>query len=869
MRSSGGHRSSGQVLWGTQYLTLHNRHYVLNPFTAWGAPLSVTDPAGRVTNTIYNAAGQMVSIEQDGATLGSVSYDAVGRVQSSTDALGLTISYEYNNLDAVTKVSYPDGTTEETDYTCCRLPGVVKDRAGRKTYYDYDVLRRLVRVQDAGGNTLEMDYDRENRRTRLIDAKGRSTRWSYDALGRVAQKTYHDGTTEGFSYAQGLLSQSRGARGQIVKYAYDDNANVTGIDYPNMADVSFSYNALGRRASMSDSIGTTSWNYDSVGRLMGESGPFVNSGLSYSYDSSKRLQSVAVARDATSSDVTSFGYDTLGRLTTLKSGVDEAAGFSNVKTFSYSYLGTTGRLSHLDLPNGTKAQYAYEGQNSLKRLIGVANVLPDGSNASTFSYAYGDNAFRDNRSNVSKRYGSEVAQTSSYGYNVTSMLTGESAAAGGSSTPELNKSYAFDAMGNRTNWSDGVSKTSQSAQYNGLNQLTGVSSYSTSTNTATLTGSQSMGYDADGNLGAVVSRNAQGTESGRTSYAYDDASRLVKIEVPNSSKWEFAYDGMSRLRISRQSSWVNGAWVVGEEKRRVYVGMNVVQERDGTNAVTASYTRVGNIGGLLARSTSTGNVFYGYDGGGNVTTLTDQAGAVVASYTYDAWGNIVASSGAYAARNPYRFSTKENIAGLYSYGFRFYSPSTGRWINRDPMGEGGGSNLYAFAADSPPNYVDSYGENALALNPGNVAAGAGLLTGLGAFVGTITVPVWGPPAAAGAAGAAIGTTIGLPLGNAIAEHYWPVGEEVELYGPTVMPAGAAEEAQIRGILGERGIRPGDWDYEQKKGELHDRIGDDKVPVGDRTNPDLPIEDIRNAAEEMFPKRTSCPPDPRRDRRRGR
>ena len=64
--------------------------------------------------------------------------------------------------------------------------------------------------------------------------------------------------------------------------------------------------------------------------------------------------------------------------------------------------------------------------------------------------------------------------------------------------------------------------------------------------------------------------------------------------------------------------------------------MDVVQERDQNNVVTASYTRTGNIGGLLARTTSSGSVFYGYDGGGNVVTLTNRNDAVVGSYTYDA-----------------------------------------------------------------------------------------------------------------------------------------------------------------------------------------------------------------------------------------
>ncbi len=40
----------------------------------------------------------------------------------------------------------------------------------------------------------------------------------------------------------------------------------------------------------------------------------------------------------------------------------------------------------------------------------------------------------------------------------------------------------------------------------------------------------------------------------------------------------------------------------------------------------------------------------------------------------------------------------------------FYNPSTGRWLNRDPLGEKGGINLYGFVANSPVNWVDADGQ---------------------------------------------------------------------------------------------------------------------------------------------------------------
>jgi uncharacterized protein RhaS with RHS repeats len=46
---------------------------------------------------------------------------------------------------------------------------------------------------------------------------------------------------------------------------------------------------------------------------------------------------------------------------------------------------------------------------------------------------------------------------------------------------------------------------------------------------------------------------------------------------------------------------------------------------------------------------------------------------------------------------------------LYYYGFRFYEPSLQRWINRDPIAESGGINLYGFVGNDPANCVDQFG----------------------------------------------------------------------------------------------------------------------------------------------------------------
>ena len=65
-----------------------------------------------------------------------------------------------------------------------------------------------------------------------------------------------------------------------------------------------------------------------------------------------------------------------------------------------------------------------------------------------------------------------------------------------------------------------------------------------------------------------------------------------------------------------------------------------------------------------------------------------------------------------ATANVFRFSSKEvhPNSGLYYYGFRFYDPTLQRWLNRDPIFESGGINLYGFVGNNPMMFVDPYGE---------------------------------------------------------------------------------------------------------------------------------------------------------------
>ena len=128
--------------------------------------------------------------------------------------------------------------------------------------------------------------------------------------------------------------------------------------------------------------------------------------------------------------------------------------------------------------------------------------------------------------------------------------------------------------------------------------------------------------------------------------------------------------------------------------------------------LSQSLQGAGGIGGLLLQDTGTKTRLYTYEANGNVGQLVDgSTGAVVAHYEYDPFGTTLTASGTAADANPFRFSTKytDDETDLVYYGYRFYSPYLGRWLNRDFMGENGGVNLYLFNKNASMNFYDAFG----------------------------------------------------------------------------------------------------------------------------------------------------------------
>ena len=155
----------------------------------------------------------------------------------------------------------------------------------------------------------------------------------------------------------------------------------------------------------------------------------------------------------------------------------------------------------------------------------------------------------------------------------------------------------------------------------------------------------------------------------------------------------------------------------------LYDGWNLIAESAGNDAPARSYTwgldasgsmqGAGGVGGLLMVNAGSGGVhFPAYDLNGNVIGLVNAAnGNISAKYEYGPFGEVFCSVGDMAKVNPFQFSTKytDSETDLVYYGYRYYSPSLGRWLSRDPIEEQGGLNLYGFVNNDPVNMWDRLG----------------------------------------------------------------------------------------------------------------------------------------------------------------
>lgn len=632
-------------------------------YNARGQLLTATNAKGETTTRTYNADGYLTAI--DGPLPGAedtvrFTYDVVGTIQTVTNVDGYILTYDYDDMDRLTRVTYPDTTFEQFTYTNLDRT-VQRDRAGRQTLYSYNGLRQLVSVTDPLNRVVRYDWCKCGDLKRLIDPMGRATTWRHDVQGRKTAKQYADGTTVQYLYENttSRLKQQIDEKGQIKQYAYNVDDTISGLSYPNAmiptAAVSYTYDPNYKRmATMADGIGTTAYAYNAIttpatlgeGRLASIDGPWDNDTVSYQYDELGRITSRAIDGVAQTTV-----FDPAGRTISV---------INSLGAFAYTYDGSTNRSASVDYPNGQKTEYTYFANIGDHRLQRIRNLNTDQSPLSTFDYTH-DNAQRIQT--WSQQRQTETPKVSTFAYDSADELTSTVVTQGSAALKSYG--YAFDAAGNRTQ--ETIENITTTFGYNALNEM--------KTSTKPLP-------DA--------------------TYEWDAEQRLVAINKEG-HRTEIVYDGLGRrAKIVEKSSGL-----VVDSHCYLWCGWSLCERRDTTgSAVGHRYLQHGfqSLSGAFV-----GMAFYTCDHLGSVHEITGVDGSIRQVVDYDSWGSAI--FGFPAFQTPFTFTGHWNHSAstLAFSPTRAYSTWGARWIGRDPIEEFGGANLFAYVKNNPINYVDPLG----------------------------------------------------------------------------------------------------------------------------------------------------------------
>jgi RHS repeat-associated protein len=689
--------------------------YNVQPGT--GLVLGVTDPLNRQTTLSYDLMGNITGVTQLAST-------------SSAATTSFTYDSQFNELASVI-----DALGNETlftyDSTGNRLTAT--DALGNTTTFTYDSLGEPLTITDALGEQTQFAYS-NGVLTSIIDPLGRTTSYSPDSAGRIIAASDPLGNTYQYAYdSVNNLKAALDPMGNATLFSYDSNGNLLTLTDANLHTTTFTYNNMDRVATRTDALShPETFLYDLMGNVS-QTTDRKSQVTTYTYDGINRLTHESFNDGSTVANT----YDAGNRLTGT---VDSISG-----TISRTYDGFDDLLSETT-PQGSVA-YTYDAGNRRQTMTASGqspvNYVFDGASRLT--------SITQGSANVSFAYDTAGRRTSmtlpnginaAYGYDTASELTSIVYQGGALAPSDLE--YTYDPAGRRVGASGSLANMQlptavSSAVYNANNQLT-------------QWGSTSMSYDLNGNT----------LNDGTNGYTWDARNRLVSA---NSGQAIFSYDPLGR-RVNRNFMAISTSFL--------YDGLNPIQELNGSTVTANLLTGLG-IDERFARTDSGGTANYLTDALGSTIGLTGPTGNMPVQYSYSPFGSISITG---TTTNSFTYTGREiDGLGINYYRARYYSPQTGRFLSEDPLGFRFGTDLYAYAYDSPVVFTDPSGKDAIsgavtgaifgalgAANGGNIcdALGGAIAGGIaGGLAGALLPP--GP--LTGAAAGAAGDLAGQELGN--------------------------------------------------------------------------------------------------------
>ncbi|GAB3894483.1 RHS repeat-associated core domain-containing protein [Kibdelosporangium lantanae] len=704
---------------------------ILSTWDEYGNLLARTDKLGRLTRFTRDQDGTFLGMTRaDGATVvierddrGQVTriddtsggswrheYDDTGRLVATTTPAGATTRYGYGENGHITSVTDPLGGVTTIEPNAAGLPMTVTGPAGDVTRYQRDQFGRITaRVDPLGGVTRQgwtvggsplwrtlpdgrqeqWRYDAEGNLVAYVDPLGQTTTMTSTHFDRPAVTTSPDGARTVYEYDNEMnLVTVINPQGMVWRYVYDEVGNLLHETDFDGRTLSYAWDAEGQLTSRTNAVGqTVTFEYDLVGNVVRQRSGTTET--TFTYDTAGNLTSAVnpdvaveltrdvmgrVVRESVNGHAVTSAFDLAGRRLsrTTPAGV--------VSTWDYDLadqpvaLHTAGHTVRFDYDQGGR---------ELRRHLPGALLTHEW-----------DAAYRV-RAQTLETPGN-VVQQRGWHYRADGFVTGVTDTALGDRAFQLdplgrvlavgNESYGYDHAGNVTYATYGSEQAP--------NAYAGTRLHSS--------GRTHFTYDAQGRVIAKQTRTLSGTV--RTwRFTWDAEDRLTDVVTPDGARWRYAYDPFGR-RIAKERL------DTGERTAFVWDGVTLAEQVTGTQVTTWDYHPENGQPVAQTSQDAVDRAFYSIvtDLIGTPTELVDAGGTVVWRQVATLWGQSVARN--QGVECPLRFAGQYadvETGWHYNY-FRYYDPTTGRYVTPDPLGLEGGENPYAYAPN-PTFWTDPYG----------------------------------------------------------------------------------------------------------------------------------------------------------------
>jgi RHS repeat-associated protein len=625
-------------------------------------------------------------------------YDPLSRAYKVSNPHNSTAQYwtetDFDALGRPLRVIPPDsGAT--TTYTYSTTAVTVTDGAGKQRKSVSDGLGRLVTAYEpdvANGNSLTQQTSYAYT---VLDAlatvtQGVQTRtFTYDGLGRLTSQTTPEANGVGYQYNNfNLVTQRTDARGVVTTYGYDALNRLNQISYnvgstgvPATASVNFAYGTSsasfnnGRLLTMTDGLGSETYTYDQLGRVIqlqkvlngtGTCQSSMPCNIVYAYNLANELTSITYP----SGRVVNQSYDSTARLTAISNG---GTGSNYASGFGYN---PAGQVTGFNYGNGVAVVFGYSPQ-----LLQLATLGYSTNTQTLFSLSYGYVQNGGNNGQITSiNDGIQPGRTANYTYDALNRL-GTAVTNGSTGYSQWGLSWTYDRYGNRT----AQTPTAGTAPSSSLS----VNPTSNRINSPGFT------YDANGNLTVepLVSNY---------NYSYDAANRLVSF-ASGAANATYAYDGHGR-RAQKVSS--------GNTTVYIFSGPRVLAEYLSGSAASSPSKEYVYVGSTLLTTVTGSAATYHHRDHLSIRISTNQSADVVAEQGHFPYGESW-YLGTQSTQWQFTDYERDAESGNDYATFRYYVSRQGRFLTLDPLAGTASNpqswNRYAYVRNDPCSRTDPLG----------------------------------------------------------------------------------------------------------------------------------------------------------------